>query len=508
MSKQLDILFVHPANNRINYQELSGELAAVETPIWAGLIASFARQKGYSIDLIDAEAMELTPVQVADRVQKENPVLTAIIVYGHNPSASTQNMPGARVICNEIKNRNPNFKTIFVGGHVAALPELTLKEESCDFVAKGEGPYTIIDLVELLKSSQPDQFEKVRGLYYRKDGQVCSTPAPAIVQNLDVEMPGVAWDLLPMEKYRAHNWHAFDTMKRQPYASIYTTLGCPFHCSFCCIQAPFKDGEQAIGYKAATNSYRFWSVEKTADQLQMLVEKHGVRNLKIADEMFVLNSKYISNFCDAIISRGLDLNIWCYARVDTIKDGMLEKLKKAGVQWLALGIESGSDRVRNEVSKSLSQDAIRKVVKEIQDMGMYVIGNYIFGLPEDDRQSMQETLDLALELNCEFANIYSAMAYPGSQLYTQAVTNNWKLPETWSGYAQLAYDSFPLPTKYLSSEEVLAFRDEAFYKYFNNPKYLSMIRQKFGADTESHIKEMAQKRIKRKFVTDSAVSTR
>ena len=112
---------------------------------------------------------------------------------------------------------------------------------------------------------------------------------------------------------------------------------------------------------------------------------------------------------------------------------------------------------------------------------------------------MQQTLDLALELNTEFANFYSAMAYPGSPLYRQALSNGWPLPETWSGYSQHSVDTLPLPTKHLPASEVLKFRDYAFQAYFSHPSYLSYVERRFGADTLAHIKEMSGHRLERKF---------
>ena len=103
---------------------------------------------------------------------------------------------------------------------------------------------------------------------------------------------------------------------------------------------------------------------------------------------------------------------------------------------------------------------------------MSIIGNYIFGLPEDDLDSMQETLDLAIELKTEFANFYSAMAYPGSPLYRQAIAHGWPLPETWSGYSQHSVDTLPLPTRHVPASEVLKFRDDAFRTYFADQSYL------------------------------------
>jgi radical SAM superfamily enzyme YgiQ (UPF0313 family) len=499
--RKLDLVLVNPGGRSNIYQSLGSALTAIEPPVWAGLMGTFVRQRGFSVDIIDAEAEDLTPEQTAQRVMDLTPRLTAVVVYGHQPSASTQNMPGASAICTAVKQRAPGLTTILVGGHAAALPERTLQEEDADFVCGGEGPITLVELLSALRESPRPDLRRVRGLWYREEGHAQgSSPAP-LVQELDTAMSGLAWDLLPMERYRAHNWHCFGHLERQPYASIYTTLGCPYHCTFCCIQAPFKTGEAVLGIKESVNSYRFWSPTVVVDQLANLVERYGVRNVKIADEMFVLNLKHVHGLSDAIAARGLELNIWAYARVDTVRsDETLEKLKRAGVNWLAFGIESASERVRRDVDKGFKQDLIFTTIERVRNAGINIIANFIFGLPEDDLESMQETLDMALELNCEFANFYCAMAYPGSALYATALQEGWPLPSRWSGYSQHAVDTLPLPTKHLPASEVLLFRDHAFHVYFSSLRYLEMVERKFGRDTVAHINEMTSHKLLRQHV--------
>jgi len=497
MSRKLDLLLVHPGSRRQIYQSLGENLAAVEPPVWAGLMATFVRNHGFAVDILDAEAEELGSEESAQRIVEIAPKLTAVVVYGHQPSASTQNMTASGAICTALKQLDASQKVILVGGHVASLPQQTLREEDADFTCTGEGPYTLLDLVGALQSANPD-YRAVRGLCFRDNGAIVENPQAPLVQELDREMPEMAWDLLPMKKYRAHNWHCFGDLQRQPYASLYTTFGCPYHCSFCCIQAPFKTGEKLAGLKESVNSYRFWSPQTIIAQIEKLVVKHGVRNIKIADEMFVLNPRHVLGICDAIIERGYDLNIWAYARVDTVRDGMLDKLKRAGVNWLAFGIEAASELVRDNVDKGFGQEEIFRTIEKVRGTGINVIANYIFGLPEDNLESMQATLDLALELNCEFANFYSAMAYPGSQLYSLAIKEDWLLPEEWSGYSQHAVNTLPLPTKHLSGADVLRFRDHAFQVYFNNPGYLAMIARKFGGETAQHIQQMASHKLERK----------
>jgi anaerobic magnesium-protoporphyrin IX monomethyl ester cyclase len=492
----VELVLVNPGARARVYQSLAAELTAIEPPVWAGLMASFVRRQGHSVAILDANAEGLSPEETAERVSELRPRLVAIVVYGHQPSASTQVMPGASAVASALEEREPELPVLLLGGHVAALPGRTLAEEPVDFVAGGEGLHTLVDLVRALRSASPD-LGSVRGLGYRDGATVRTTLSAPLVGELDTELPGVAWDLLPMERYRAHNWHCFGEASRQPYAALYTTLGCPYRCSFCCIQAPFKDGEQVAGYRAQLNSYRFWSPASVAAQLEELVEHHGVRHVKIADEMFVLNTRHVVAICDLIIERGWDLNLWAYARVDTVKDAMIEKLARAGFRWLAFGIEAASERVRADVQKGFDDELVFRTLQRVRDAGIHVIGNYIFGLPEDDLDSMSQTLELALELNCEFANFYCAMAYPGSALYEMALHKGLSLPPSWNGYSQHAVDTLPLPTRHCSAGEVLRFRDEAFQTYFRSPRYLERVRSLFGPATEREIIEMASHRLER-----------
>jgi anaerobic magnesium-protoporphyrin IX monomethyl ester cyclase len=500
MSQKPEVLLVTPPSRDTVFQDLGKSLVAIEPPVWSTLMAEFLRQKGISVEIFDAEAESLGFDATARRVIDTHALLTVFVIYGHQPSASTQCMPAGRAVCERICAEDPLLKTMVMGTHASALPRRTLKEEPYKFVCSGEGPQTVQRLVEVLKSGQ-DQYKNVPGLWYWHNGEICSTKNAENISNLDKEIPGQAWDLLDMSLYRAHNWHCFDHInQRQPYASLQTSLGCPYKCSFCCINAPF--GGAGI---------RYWSPSLIVDQIDLLVNKYGVKNIKIPDEMFVLSEQHVMGICDLIIERGYNLNIWAYARIDTVKDRYLEKLKRAGFNWLALGIESGSQFVRDGVEKGRFGGLdIVKTTNKIKEHGIYIIANYIFGLPDDTTESMQETLDLAQAINAEWANFYCAMAYPGSPLYDRAKKMNLSLPDDaegpgWIGYSQHGYDSLPLPTETLSGQDVLDFRDSAFVRYFSDSSFLSMTRNKFGQPVVDHIQSMLRVKLKRKH--RDAVST-
>jgi len=495
----IDIVFINPGAMKAVYQELGTEISAIEPPSLAALFATYVRKKGASVAIIDAPALNLDPLQVAERLVKDyNPKLIVMVVYGFQPSASTQNMPAASQTCREIKKQNPQAQILITGTHIAALPKQTLEEEDVDFVCTQEGPQTIWGVYECLQNGRND-FDRVPSLLYKKEGRIVSNPKGPLLENLTEAMPGGAWDLLPMEKYRAHNWHCFERIEeRMPYASLHTSLGCPYRCSFCCINAPFGG-----------SSYRLWKPEAVIKEIDILVNRYGVKNIKFVDEMFVLNRRHVMDICDLLIERNYGLNIWAYARVDTVKDAFLDRLNRAGIRWLALGIESGSKHVRDGVDKGrFGAEDILRVVKNIQNAGINVIGNYIFGLPDDTYETMQQTLDLALEARCEFANFYCAMAYPGSKLYQMALENSWDLPENWIGYSQHSYETMPLRTDTLTAAEVLAFRDQAFHTYFSDPDYLLLAEKKFGTQVVDHIKEMNKIQLQRKIVEEALICSK
>jgi anaerobic magnesium-protoporphyrin IX monomethyl ester cyclase len=496
----VDLVLINPGGRARIYQSLGDELTAIEPPLWVRLTAGYARDRGLRVAIIDSEAEELGPEAVAAVVADYNPRLVCVVVFGHQPSASTQMMVGASEACAAIRRAAPAHPILIIGGHVSALPERTLREEPVDFVCHGEGPVTIVALINALRAAAEagratgtdEALATVPGLVWWRGSSVVQNREAALTQDLDTDLNGNVWDMLPMGRYRAHNWQCFGELaSRKPYASIYTSLGCPYRCVFCCINAPF-----------GVNRYRMRKPEAVVAEIKNLFDAYGVRTFKIIDEMFVLNDRHVLAICDGLIAAGLGphLNIWAYARVDTIKPHLLDHLRRAGIRWLALGIESGSSFVRDGAGKALRSENIVDIVREIQAADINVIGNYIFGLPDDDLKTMGETLDLALELNCEFANFYSAMAYPGSPLYTQALERGWTLPEHWSGFSQHSYDCQPLPTEKVSAAEVLRFRDDAFHIYFSSPRYLEMVSRRFGVETRRHVEGMAQGRLRRRLL--------
>ena len=377
---------------------LQSKLASVEPPLWAGLCASY-----FNADILDAEAEDLTleDTEIAIRQSGQRDVL--IVVMGNNPSvSSTPKMPIAEALADRIKD----LKVSFTGLHPIAV-------------------------------------------HYDK--------YPVLINPFE-GFPMMPWHKLPMHLYKAHNWHCLDGSPRSPYASIYTSLGCPFNCYYCNIHTLY--GNRQV---------RFRPIEDVLKEVDILTSEYGVRNIKIWDELFALKEDRVLSICEWL--KDYDLNIWAYARVDTITEKMLKAMKGAGINWLAYGFESVAD------PKFIKET--EKVVSMTRDAGINIIANFMFGAPGTTPDDDMASLAFAIKHLFEFVNFYEARPYPGSQWYMDV-----KPTLTCEQYDQYGSNR-------------MAFREKAFIRYFTNSDYLKMIKRKFGEQAELHIKEMVQQQVKK-----------
>ena len=389
----IDLVLVNP-NGRVPTL-----FAAVEPPLWLGLIASYHLGQGNSVAIVDAEAEGLTIAETVQRVKALSPRETIIVVMGNNPSvSSTPKMPVAQELLKELPAR-------LVGLHPNAL--------NC----------------------------------------------PGTIRHPFEGFPSVPWQLLPLEKYRAHNWHCLGNLdQRGNYASLYTSLNCPYSCSYCNIHALYGDRQVRLR--------PLGDIKAELLQLSSL----GIRNIKLWDELFTLDETRVIEICDFLSQWGFKFNIWAYARVDSVSEKMLAKMKQAGVNWLAYGFESAQE--------GKSKNA-RRAVDMTRAAGISIIANFMFGLPGETQDSMKASLEMAVRENFEYVNFTVALPYPGSPWYDSLKVK----PTDWASFSQFSPNICAVPA-------VVEFRDRAFQTYFGRPEYLSMIREKFGAKAEAHIKEM------------------
>ena len=502
MESQLEVLFVVPMNVP-DFKGGSGNVPdAIEPSKLSRIGLSYLDRREVPVGLLDANLKNNTPQEVADYVREADPRLVVMSVMGFNPSSSTQTMVSAHEFAEAIKAASPGTPIMMMGINPAAVPETTLMTEpAVDFVCDGEGPITTHELIQALAAGgDPSDIRKVRSLWYRENGVVAHN-APAPLLDLNAELAIAGWKYMDPRKYVCHHWHAYyqGLDKRMPYANPFAREGCPHKCDFCNIQAPYREGELAetlLGLrKPGVNSFRSLDPKLFVDEIQFLAETYGVRQFKIPDEMYGNGDSYPAKVATLMLERLGSLcdefNIWCYFRIDSVRVRDLELLRRAGFRWLALGIEAANSTVRSGQDKKFGDKYIPKIVNAVYDAGMEGALNYIFGLPGDTMETMQQTFDLACELNGLYGNFYCAQALPGSELYREAKASGYPLPERpggpgWIGHAQYSYESEPYYAgNALTPAQILAFRDEKHRAYYMRDEWRRMVLAKPHAGEEA-----------------------
>ena len=489
MSENLDLLLVFPNNRLRAYGSLSGQIVGITPPVQSGMTAAYVRERGYSVRIVDADALEWLPDQVGREVASARPRLV-MVSTDHVNSGDVTKMAAATETVKAIHAAAPGVPVLLDGVVPTAYPEWMLRDEGADYVCQGEPYEPIVKLLEKLKKEGPGARVaklEITGIWARYGDEIVESVRSPMFHNVD-QLPMTAWDLMPPKNYRAHHWHCFDRLdQRSPYASVFTNLGCPYGCSFC-----------SVNVVAGGSNFRAHSPEYVMKELTVLNKQYGVTNIRLLDNVFTVRLDLVEELCDRIIAADLNLNFWAYARVESVRNpDILKKMRKAGVRWLAYGIEAAHERVRKAVDKPSNPAVIEQAVQWTQEAGIWIVGNFIFGLPEDDMESMQMSLDMAKRFNFEWANFYCAMAYPGTKLFDQMRAAGVEMPKDWGAYGQYSANAQPLSTRYVTSKEIVSFRDAAFREYFESPRYQEMIEKKFGTNARDFVRRILEHNLKR-----------
>jgi len=492
-----DVVLIHPSKSG-TYGQI-GSLASLTPDIILGLVDAYLENNGITSVIVDLEVAEISEESLLSLIERLSPKLVGVFSSGVNVSASTQTMPSVIGFFRGTGEKLPDgVKTFVYGGHPTALPERTLKETSADYVVVGEGYEAILLLVQnLLNNTSVDN---IKGIAYRKKDKLGNSttvvnPMPPLV---DVDtLPMINWDKMNPNLYRAHNWHCFgsDINNRSPYGVIWTSMGCAYPCDFCCVNNLY-----------GKRTFRFRDMKAVVEEIDILVNEYKVKNLRIMDELFVIKHPRIKEFCDLLGTRNYDLNIWCYARVDSVTPDILNRLKKVGVNWIGYGFETGDDEdALRAINKTVKKGTFSndQVVKMTRDAGINMIGHAILGLYEDDENSIRKNMEFLRRHQFEWNNIYPAFAYPGTPFYDNYIGKGIvEEPKSWDEYGLYSVECKPLPTKHLSSAEVLRLRDNLFHEYYSDANVRDVLRAKFGEETIDHVDEMLSIRLKRKILAD------
>ena len=360
-----------------------------------------------------------------------------------------------------IKDNNPRAIIAFVGGHPTAMPDQTLQASTAiDIAARKEFDWSMKEVAEGLG------WDQIRGISYRKNGQ--------ITHNLDrTPMTNDELDRLPFVTSiyaRDLDFRKYNSPYCQyPYVSLYTGRGCPARCTFC-LWPQVTTG----------HSYRTRSVDNVMAEVQEMTRLFpGMKEIFFDDDTFTADPKRAREIARRLKPLGLCWSTNSRANVDY---ETLKIMKEGGLRLFVIGYESGNAQILKNIKKGVALETARRFTRDCHKLGILIHGTFILGLPGETRETMQETMRFAREMNPETIQVSLASPYPGTAFYDHAVEHGFIKPEDMvdeTGYQKCVINYPNLP-----SEEIFSTVERFYTSYYLRPRYILKAVKKMAADSE------------------------
>jgi radical SAM superfamily enzyme YgiQ (UPF0313 family) len=318
----------------------------------------------------------------------------------------------AEQILKDVKTSDPQVLTVMGGPHVTFYAQETLETfAELDVVVIGEGEETLVELLRAVKCAR--DFDTVSGIAYRVGSKIKSTAKRERIKNLDT-LPLPARHLLPLGRYRALGLPM----------SITTSRGCPYQCIFC------------VGRKMVGARVRYHSADRVAAELQYLANLK-FHQINIADDLFTANQNHCLAVCEEILKKNFKTNWTAFARVDTVSERLLSKMKSAGCTAVSFGIESANPAILNTIQKGIPVQQARDAVRKCLRVGIRPYASFILGLPGETPETIKETSAFAANLQQEGLayGFHILTPFPGTEVREQNKRLGIRiLTDDWSRY--------------------------------------------------------------------------
>jgi len=440
MSKEIKkVLLVYP-NSPTHY---------VVPPIGLGYLATALRKNGFDVGILDGIREKLNTEKLEKRIRELKPDVVGIQVFSCDAHTVKEYVA-------KIREIDRNILVVVGGAHVSGVgKEVFDYFGGIHFAIAGEGETAFSMLLKKVGAGEKN-LEDVPGLIYKKGDKLIAN-APKFEEDLDA-LGFPAWDLMDPRTYPQAPQGA--VFRNWPIAPILTSRGCPYRCTYCA-------GHLTTGY-----NIRFRNIEKVLDEIEMLYRDYGVREIHIIDDNFTFKRERAVKFCNEIAERGINISLTFPngVRLDTLDEELLRLLKKAGCYSITLGIESGSQRILNDMKKSLKLETVEEKVALINKVGIDIMAFFIVGYPTETRETILETIEFAKRLKIKRSHFSTFLPLPNTEA-TKILLRDGVIKEI--NYDTLFYTKAPLPPKGMTSEELKALQRKAFLEFYMRPRIVA-----------------------------------
>ena len=443
----MKILLINPPLDNM----LSSEVPSVVTeerghnpPIGLLYVGASLQRANFNVEIIDAQAEELTYDQLKRRIERSNPDVVGL-------SVTTFTLIDGLITARIAKEINPNVKVIFGGAHVHIYPIQTINLKEVDFLILGEAEKPIVDLIKNIDN--PDKLKNVDNLIYKLDGKVVQNPWKGYEEDLD--------DLaFPARHLTNHKLYSSLLAKRNPVTTMITSRGCPYNCLFC--------NRPNMG-----KLFRARSPNNVVDEMEECVNM-GIKEFLIYDDTFTIDRKRVIGIADEIRKRKLDIGWDIRARINTIDLAMLQKIKKAGCERIHYGVEAGNQKILNILRKGITIKETTAAFKVPKKTGISTLAYFMIGSPKETDKTIMQTINFAKKLDPDYIHFSITTPFPATDLYVRALQEGIIKKDVWLEYATNPDKNFvpPLYEENLNRDELIGYLKLAYKSFYTRPSYI------------------------------------
>ena len=447
----------------------TGRGGSLYYPIWLSYATGVLEDVGFKVRLVDAPAWDWNLKDVLEDVKRFKPDLVVV-------DSSFPSLKNDIKVAEEIKKETA-AKTVLVGPPASQFSDEILRSSGVDMVARYEYDFTIMDVANVLEEGK--DLKEVKGISYKQDGKVIHNPNREFTSSNDLDkIPFVS------KVYRRHLnvRDYFLNYSLYPMVQIFTGRGCPYICTFCSWPQTFTG-----------RKYRVRSVENILNELEYVQEYlPEVKEVFFEDDTFTINRKRVLGFCKGYKERGLEIAWSCNARADTLDFETMKEMKKANCRFLIVGFESVDDNILKNIKKGFTAEQARKFAKNVKKAGLFLHADFIIGLPEENKETIEKMKKFIKEIKPEQLQISVVAPFPGTELYNWYREHGYLLTEDPSEYLdeqghQKSIISYP----WLTAEEITKAVDDILKNYYISIGYVPIIlRQIFRRHCFSEMKRL------------------
>jgi len=417
----LKIALINPVPMDLNQDDPRPKFSSFAEPLGLLYIAGILEKNGYEVSILDHGTTNYSFSQVLNWIKVENPEVLGISVL-------TRSFLSGIKIAKLAKKWNPNLPIILGNYHTINAKRILKKYSFVDFCVRGEGEYTMLELLPLIKKRNAN-YENVKGIYYRENGIIKYTSARELEENLDI-FPIPNRNLLQGGDYKMAIGGL--NISNEKSGTIIMSRGCPFQCRFCSVHQ---------------RKWRHRSVENIIEEL-LLLESEGYREIMVMDDNFTLNPKWVIDICKAIIREGIDLVFHCEGRIEGTEE-MYEYMNKANFKSIFFGMESGSQPILDYYNKKITPHKSKLATKKARKGGMDILmASFIIGSPPETLEDIQKTINFAFEIDIDYAMFHIFEIFPGIEIWDELIAQNKLDPdkywETGVRVPELSFYKYPL----------------------------------------------------------------